>query len=733
MKTEDSFFCGFTGCLAYPDSETAFSALGCTIGCRACRIPDGETGKRHKWITWQREVFEQSSQFEVSANYTNRDGLQFQMFRPVVPPADLELHLGYATFACESYTTFCRFRDQGRIPSGIRFQVSLPTPTAILTVFVDNEHRPAVASALQRGMAREVKEICSKIPHNELAFQWDVAVEVIGFEGGGAPPRYPLHVMPRDTIPEKTAEEIADLSNTIPENVELGVHLCYGSANAQNSMRRAVEPKDLGVSVLFANRILHHCTRPVDFVHMLSPHDRFDDAWFAPLADLAGGPDILLGVVHLCDGVPGAVARVFGARKIIGTNRRLGIAAECGLGGLMEYGPEQMDSMLEMHAGVVDCLNMLIGHVNTIPPEARMRQCIQRVVKVLHDTIQEVQPSREEWQSFLEFVRRTAACCTETRNEFVMVLDFLGVRPLLDEIEAASWPSDATPPSAVGPFRDQGIPKYPSHGGDLCLREAPAGFACAYFFIALSSGNQKPVVGAEFEVWMTDHEGVYAIRDPAAPKHNLYGEFPADDDGKISFRALKPKNYGVNTTGTGGALLRAWGKSSIRPGHVHVAIRAPGYETLVTALYFDDDPYLWTDPAWGVSKPLVIKTQTSEEGNLFAKYTFVLRPREAEVADLHPAESSESHGTCAAFGRSITKEVLQSLKQCSDQRTQQVLQVAVHKLHSLCEELRPSVEEYAVILRILLAFRIAGRNEFDLLIDAHGCNSLVDGLKPPSG
>lgn len=50
--------------------------------------------------------------------------------------------------------------------------------------------------------------------------------------------------------------------------------------------------------MLFANKIIDKCARPVDFLHMLSPHNRFDDEWFAPLAELAPGPDVLLGVIH---------------------------------------------------------------------------------------------------------------------------------------------------------------------------------------------------------------------------------------------------------------------------------------------------------------------------------------------------------------------------------------------------------------------------------------------------
>ena len=44
------------GSVAMADTESVFSALATELGPWLKRIPDGETGVRHRWIYWQREM-----------------------------------------------------------------------------------------------------------------------------------------------------------------------------------------------------------------------------------------------------------------------------------------------------------------------------------------------------------------------------------------------------------------------------------------------------------------------------------------------------------------------------------------------------------------------------------------------------------------------------------------------------------------------------------------------------
>ena len=44
------------GSVAMSDSESVFRALSSELAPWLRRIPDGETGERHRWIYWQREM-----------------------------------------------------------------------------------------------------------------------------------------------------------------------------------------------------------------------------------------------------------------------------------------------------------------------------------------------------------------------------------------------------------------------------------------------------------------------------------------------------------------------------------------------------------------------------------------------------------------------------------------------------------------------------------------------------
>jgi catechol 1,2-dioxygenase len=64
----------------------------------------------------------------------------------------------------------------------------------------------------------------------------------------------------------------------------------------------------------------------------------------------------------------------------------------------------------------------------------------------------------------------------------------------------------------------------------------------------------------------------------------------------------------------------------MRPAHIHFRIDAPGYESLTTALYSSDDPYVRSDAVFGVKRSLVIEYVAGREGYDAAR-DFVLIPR----------------------------------------------------------------------------------------------------------
>src|SRR5262249_14711004 len=114
--------------------------------------------------------------------------------------------------------------------------------------------------------------------------------------------------LPYGSVLAGSVERIARLCGHVEAAAELGIHLCYGDAGH----RHLVEPRDLGVSVAFANGISRACPRRLDFVHMPVPRDRADDAYFAPLQDLdlPTHTRLVLGLLHYTDGGEACRTRV---------------------------------------------------------------------------------------------------------------------------------------------------------------------------------------------------------------------------------------------------------------------------------------------------------------------------------------------------------------------------------------------------------------------------------------
>lgn len=83
------------------------------------------------------------------------------------------------------------------------------------------------------------------------------------------------------------------------------------------------------------------------------------------------------------------------------------------------------------------------------------------------------------------------------------------------------------------------------------------------------------------------------------------GVLHTDADGLVRFRTIAPRAYPVPTDGPLGQMLLASGRHALRPAHVHFKIRAAGFQTLVTHIFRDADPYLDSDAVFGVRSSLI--------------------------------------------------------------------------------------------------------------------------------
>jgi hypothetical protein len=332
----------FVGSIPLPDAETVFRTLAAAAGPHLLRLPDGETGIRKTWIRFLQQVLADNPAIEVAADvppfkFTSWDGKVLREIprlrvRPGATPDAATFATGYADMALQSWDLFQRLQREGAIPAGVKFQVSLPTPIAPTYNNMLPADRPKVLPALTRHLLGEVAKIAAAVPSDRLALQWDVCQEVLAWEGYYEPG-------PVDFRSEATAE-LRGIGDAVPQGVELGYHLCYGSPNDEH----CVQPKDMGIMVEMANAVAEGVHRPIQFFHMPVPKDRSDDAYFAPLDRLRLGPGtaLYLGLVHHNDAA-GDRARLMAARRHARVD---GVATECGMA---RGDPARLETLLAAH------------------------------------------------------------------------------------------------------------------------------------------------------------------------------------------------------------------------------------------------------------------------------------------------------------------------------------------------------------------------------------------------
>jgi hydroxyquinol 1,2-dioxygenase len=219
----------------------------------------------------------------------------------------------------------------------------------------------------------------------------------------------------------------------------------------------------------------------------------------------------------------------------------------------------------------------------------------------------------------IEFLTETGHITDERRQEFILLSDVLGASMLVIGLNHRVS-SAATESTVFGPFFVEGAPRY--ENGDDLANGAP-GETCVVT-ARVRSTRGDPIAGARIDVWQADDAGMYDVQYDDLTDARGRGHLFSDSEGRFWFQTVRPTPYPIPTDGPVGRLLRAAGRSPMRPAHIHFRIAADGYETLTTHVFVAGDPYLDTDAVFGVKESLVAPFVTSEGGQCALEYTFVL-------------------------------------------------------------------------------------------------------------
>ena len=243
----------------------------------------------------------------------------------------------------------------------------------------------------------------------------------------------------------------------------------------------------------------------------------------------------------------------------------------------------------------------------------RFKQITAALIAHLHAFVREVQPSQAEWFEAIQFLTATGQKCDDKRQEFILLSDTLGVSMLvvaLNQIKGAQayreragadapMPTEAT---VQGPFYWEGSPPLPL-GSDI---GAGMPGEPTYYSGRVTDTQGHAIANCCLDVWSGDGDGLYDMQLGDSAGMRLRARFHTDAEGHYRFWSIRPSIYPVPDDGPVGAMLRKMGRHPNRPGHIHMMLYAPGYQSLTTHLFVSDSPYLHSDVVFGVRDSLIV-------------------------------------------------------------------------------------------------------------------------------
>jgi len=342
----------FNGSVNLADTESVMSEIVTRVPSGLRRVPDGETGDRSNWILYQLQKFMQWPSLTMvqlgdagQGDYEQTPQLQLA---DGIDPAEMTWpNLGYGDAYLASYRTFQALREQGIVPAGVRFQVEYPTPLASIGAYIVPEQQATLLPSYERAMFADLDRVLATIPPDDVAVQWDVAVEFGVLEeafGPGGAQAFDMIVA-----------SLVRCVDQVPAEVPVGLHLCYGDY-AHTHFK---QPESLALQVRVLNAVAAAASRPVGFVSFTVPQYQRDEAYFAPLAELAADPGIELNFAlvpyHPAEQAAGTTddqVRLIDAALASspGGGRDWGVCTECGMGRVERA---DVPALLDLHREII--------------------------------------------------------------------------------------------------------------------------------------------------------------------------------------------------------------------------------------------------------------------------------------------------------------------------------------------------------------------------------------------
>ena len=234
--------------------------------------------------------------------------------------------------------------------------------------------------------------------------------------------------------------------------------------------------------------------------------------------------------------------------------------------------------------------------------DARLRTVMEAFVRHIHAFAREVKLTEAEYDLGIDFLNRIGQATHDSHNEGILFADAIGFSTLVCLLNNGNAGATETAAALLGPFWRANSPRT-ENGASIVRSPTPGPELFVQCEVVDIAG--KPLTNVEVDVWQSSPVGLYENQDETQADMNLRGKFTTDASGRFSFKSVKPAGYPVPTDGPVGDMLRAQNRHPYRPAHIHFLGFKPGYKTLITQVFVDDDEHLESDVVFGVTRALV--------------------------------------------------------------------------------------------------------------------------------
>lgn len=266
---------------------------------------------------------------------------------------------------------------------------------------------------------------------------------------------------------------------------------------------------------------------------------------------------------------------------------------------------------------------------NETTANPRLRTLMDALIRHVHAFALEVDLQPAELEYGLDFLVRIGQASGPKKHEGILMADLIGLATLVCLREARyALAAGGTEPALIGPFWRANQPLR-ANGECIAAQSTPGPKLTVRGRVTSLDG--KPLAGARVETWQASPKGFYENQDPDQEHMNLRGRFETDADGRFWFDSVRPAGYPVPTDGPGGELLRAQGRHSMRPAHLHFLVAASGHKVLATQYFDIEDEHAYDDVVFGAVGSLLRKFEPDGAGGFSLDIELRLEPGQTRV------------------------------------------------------------------------------------------------------